>query len=108
MRELVHSNHLPDYTVTLEDGQAVFWRRSAEAPKSLTQPASSSPDLNRPRRITISQWAFDRLREQAPRWDKHMLESQYIEWAKTKDAALNGDARFLGWAKSYIKGKAAP
>ena len=44
----------------------------------------------------------------APRWDKHMLEGLYVEWAKTKDPARNEDARFLGWVRSYTKGKAAP
>ena len=37
-----------------------------------------------------------------------MLESMYIEWARTKDAARNEDARFLGWVRSYTKGKPAP
>jgi hypothetical protein len=51
---------------------------------------------------------MERLYEIAPRWDKHMLESLYVAWAKDKDAAHNEDARFLGWVKSYTKGKPAP
>jgi myo-inositol catabolism protein IolC len=56
----------------------------------------------------ISSRAIERLYDVAPRWDKHMLESLYGEWAKAKDAARNEDARFLGWVKSYTKGKPAP
>ncbi len=37
-----------------------------------------------------------------------MLVAAYIEWAKDKDTARNNDARFIGWAKSYTKRKAAP
>ena len=51
---------------------------------------------------------WDTVCERAPGWDKYMLESMYIEWAKTKDAARHEDARFLRWVTSYTKGKAAP
>ena len=51
---------------------------------------------------------MERLYEIAPRWDKHMLESMYVEWAKDKDLARDEDARFIGWVKSYTKGKPAP
>ena len=59
-------------------------------------------------KIRISTVAFDNARALAPGWDMYALESKYIEWASTKDAARNEDARFLGWFKSYTKGKAAP
>ena len=52
--------------------------------------------------------AIDQLYDFAPGWDKYMLVAAYIEWAKDKDAARNEDARFIGWAKSYTKGKAVP
>jgi hypothetical protein len=51
---------------------------------------------------------MERLYEMAPDWDKHMLESMYIAWAKTKEPAHNEDARFLGWVKSYTKSKPSP
>jgi hypothetical protein len=41
-------------------------------------------------------------------WDKYMLESVYIAWAKDKEAARDEDARFLSWVRSYTKGKPAP
>ena len=108
LRGVVQSNHLPDYTMMIEGDQAVFWRR-AEKPASLKSgTALSKSDPAAPRRIAVSQPALDRMRELAPGWCKYMLESAYIEWAKGKDPARDEDARFIGWVKSYTKGKASP
>ena len=115
LRQMVQTNELPDYAITLEDDQVVFWRRAGETtgafkPPSLqperaaAEPQSSSTE----RRVAISEWAFERLYDLAPRWDKYMLERAYIAWAKDKDPARDEDARFLGWVKTYTKNKAAP
>jgi plasmid replication initiation protein len=116
MRSIVQSNHLPDYTLTLEQDQdhVVFWRRGegASASKSYTSaitPVVASTPIAVPERcIMVSSQAIERLYEIAPQWDKYALENQYIAWAKDKEAARNEDARFLGWVKSYTKGKPAP
>ena len=107
LRGLVRSNHLPDYTVALDGDHVVFSRRG-EMIKVLATARVSDASLDRDRRIMISSRAIEQLYDVAPRWDKHMLESLYAEWAKTKDAARNEDARFIGWVKSYTKGKPAP
>jgi plasmid replication initiation protein len=104
LRELARSDHLPDYRVTLESNQAIFWRRGEGPARVGENPKRPAAD----RVIRISQAAFDQMRERAPGWDKYMLESMYIEWANSKDAARNEDARFLRWVTSYTKGKAAP
>jgi len=116
MRSIVQSNHLPDYTLTLEQDQdqVVFWRRGegANASKTytsaITPVVASTPIVVPERRIMVSSQAIERLYETAPGWDKYALENQYIAWAKDKEAARNEDARFLGWVKSYTKGKPAP
>jgi L-rhamnose isomerase len=51
---------------------------------------------------------FERAHALAPGWDRYALEQIYLEWASDKDAARSEDARFLGWVKSYTKGKPAP
>ncbi len=107
LRGLVRSDHLPDYSVTFDGTNVVFARRG-DAAAVAPGPVAPTPDLSRERKIRISPQAFERMCEVAPRWDKHMLESQYAEWAKSKDPARNEDARFFGWLKSYTKGKAAP
>jgi plasmid replication initiation protein len=125
MRGMVKSNHLPDYALTLEDEQVVFWRREGRGersgdagfqmkvvPASTTKSAPAAPTTiaapSGARRILISSRAFEQLCDLAPGWDKYALESLYTAWAADKDAARDEDARFIGWVKSYTKGKAAP
>ena len=107
LRGLVRSNHLPDYTVAL-DGEHVVFSRRAEVIKALSKGRARDVAPDRDRRVMISSRAIEQICDLAPRWDKHMLESLYSEWAQTKDAARNEDARFIGWVKSYTKGKPAP
>ena len=115
MRSMVQSNHLPDYALTLEDDQVVFWRRGegayANRPSmaAITSPVVATAPITVPeRRIMVSSQAMEQLYEIAPRWDKHYLENLYIAWAKDKDAARNEDARFLSWVRGFTKGKPAP
>ncbi len=113
MRHVAAENHLPDYAMTLEEDQAVFWRRAegsaANRPGQGTPAFASAPvAAQRERRIMISPHAIEQLYKIVPDWDKYMLENLYIAWAKDKEAARNEDARFLGWVKSYTKSKPKP
>ena len=113
MRGLVHANHLPDYALTLEDDQAVFWRRKGnDAQKTsfgeLISAAAQASTVAGTRQIIVSLEAMDRIQRMVPGWDKHWLEHAYIAWAKDKDVAIDEDARFLSWVRSYTKGKPAP
>jgi plasmid replication initiation protein len=116
MRSLVQSNHLPDYALTLEEDQVVFWRRAGEGAGSSYRPSvpvpaplvPRPPEAPKERRIAVSSAAIERLYDMAPDWDKYMLEHAYIDWAKDKEPAYNEDARFLSWVGSYTKGKASP
>lgn len=133
LRNLVRSNHLPDYAVTVEEGQAVFYRRSgldagdrmpprrlvASPSRRIGGKTARLQDQARavpledqggvreatPRSVRISTQAFEQAREIAPGWDRYALEQIYVGWASSKDEARNEDARFLGWVKSYTKGK---
>jgi plasmid replication initiation protein len=114
MRHIAAENHLPDYAMTLEGDQAVFWRR-VESAAAVTRAGQGTPAFARApvagqseRRIMVSTHAIEQLYEIAPGWDKYMLENLYIAWAKDKEVARNEDARFLGWVKSYTKGKSEP
>ncbi|MBX9925539.1 MAG: replication initiator protein A, partial [Hyphomicrobiaceae bacterium] len=139
LRNLVRSNHLPDYAVTVESGQAVFYKRSLakaqDAKPSRRRTATTArhadimtakpqgdcllsalEDAERStqragrdqRSVRITTQAFEQVREIAPGWDRYALEQIYIAWASEKDAARNEDARFIGWVRSYTKGRAAP
>jgi plasmid replication initiation protein len=126
IRHLTASNHLPDYTMTLEEDRVVFWRRAGQgaqanrqggptthsaadgAQAAVLEPAPLTPAHKADRRILVSSRAMGQLCELAPGWDKYMLEHAYIAWAKDKDAARDEDTRFLSWVRSYTKGKPSP
>jgi plasmid replication initiation protein len=119
LRETVEADHIPDYALMLDDDQVVFLRREAANANrpvqalsnrvvDLANAAPDAPLVHTERRILLSSHAMERLCEIAPRWDKHMLESMYVTWAKDKEPARDEDARFIGWVKSYTKGKPAP
>ena len=121
IRHLTASNHLPDYAMTLEGEQVVFWRRAGEGPNGSAALTAATVAVRNEagvaaaalipvpeRRIMVSSKAIEQLYEIAPGWDKYMLEQAYIAWAKDKEAAHNEDARFLSWVGSYTKGKASP
>jgi plasmid replication initiation protein len=115
MRSMVQSNHLPDYALTLEEDQVVFWRRAGEGTNGYKPNEAAAipivaeaPAVMPERPIVVSEQAIERLYVIAPRWDKYRLKHLYINWAKNLGPAINEDARFLGWVKSYTKGKPAP
>jgi plasmid replication initiation protein len=107
VRGLAQANHLPDYALTLEEDQVVFWRRAGKAESVVAKPGMiTAPSIvpgDRP--ITVSSRVIERLYDIAPGWDKQFLEHSYIAWAKTKDPARDEDARFLSWVGSVTKGK---
>ena len=125
LRETAEADHLPDYTLVLDDDLVVFLRKAdgaGAARPALAAPHTAGPEnanviaettkpasaASADRRILVSSKAIEQLYEFAPGWDKYMLEHAYIEWAKDKEAAHHEDARFLSWVKSYTKGKAEP
>jgi hypothetical protein len=113
MRGLVRANHLPDYAVTLEDDQVVFWRREGGphhkiGPAALSSVVAHSPIIAPERQIVVSPEAIEQVRKIAPGWDKYWLERSYVTWAKDRDAARNEDARFLTWVSRFTKSKPAP
>jgi plasmid replication initiation protein len=105
LRSMAQTNHLPDYALTQEGERAVFWRRGEAERPAASAPVAATPQRSAERRILISSAVMEPLYEIAPRWDKHLLESFYIEWARTNDTARSQDARFLGWVRTKLRGK---
>jgi plasmid replication initiation protein len=110
LRGMVQTNHLPGYALTLEQDHVVFWRREEGRVKAPVVTASAVAETAATGmsagRVMISSVAIEQLSDVAPGWDKYALESMYIAWAKDKDVARDEDARFLGWARSFTKGRA--
>jgi hypothetical protein len=53
----------------------------------------------------VSEAALDQVRAVAPGWDRQMLLRKFLAWSGSKEAR-DMDAAFLGWVKSFTKGKA--
>ena len=53
----------------------------------------------------ISEEALDRVRAVAPGWDRQYLAATYLKWMTGKDRPKHADAAFIGWVKTFTKGK---
>jgi plasmid replication initiation protein len=106
LRGLVRTNHLPDYTISFDGAQVQFMRRSGGSIITAIPQAVLETPVRKPVRISAD--AYERAREIAPGWDRYALENIYIGWASGLEPARCEDARFLGWLRSYTRGKPAP
>ena len=110
LRGTIAADHIPDYRLELEDDFVMVYRRAAEV--QAAKPATAVTEPQTPgqgaQKIFISTDAIERARAAAPGFDVYWLENTYKEWAKSLgERAHNEDARFLGWVKSFTKGKLA-
>lgn len=76
----------------------------------VTQAPAPVPAVALPARIgkvLLSVEAFEAARRLAPRWDIHALEAKFQAWAESlgEPLRLAPDKAFLGWVKSFTKGK---
>jgi hypothetical protein len=90
--------------------------RKNDLPKKITNPPSgersgsenSELDERRgaPARLAsyVSEEALDRVRQVAPGWDRQALLRRFLEWPGSREAR-DMDRAFLGWVKSFTKGK---
>jgi hypothetical protein len=69
---------------------------------------SALPSSPRSREIMLSAEALETAKRLAPRWDIHALEAKFREWAESLNEPLRlaPDKAFIGWVKSFTKGKA--
>lgn len=68
---------------------------------------AQSPAPNRSGKVALSAEAIEAARRLAPRWDVHALEAKFQGWAEGlgEPLRLAPDKAFLGWVKSFTKGK---
>lgn len=59
-----------------------------------------------PRIHDISDQALDHVRRIAPGWDRQMLKKKFLDWPDSRQAD-DLDRAFIGWVKSFTKGKKA-
>jgi hypothetical protein len=53
----------------------------------------------------VSEDALDELRTVAPGWDRQFLLAKYMDWIADKEQPRDIDRAFIGWVKSFTKGK---
>jgi len=84
-----------------DDRDAVLQGKARRA-KSFTASAAVAGANYEPSDAVLSQ-----LRTIAPGWDRQALLAQYREWCKGKEPPAKPHGAFVGWVKSFTKGKAA-
>ena len=89
LREIIRDAHLPDYTLTEEEGDIICVRPVAEVVEPAAQIPPLSPDT------------LDAARAMVPGADIYALEAEWRDvWAASGAPPLKSPARaFLGWVK---------
>ena len=91
LRKIIAANHLPDYTLSEEPGDIIYF-----APRSAVIDAADTP------RLTAG--LLEEARALAPGWDIYALEAEWKAWwASTGRTPLRSpDRAFMGWLKKRI------
>lgn len=98
-------NHMPDYSVRLDDNMLVFVNRHAEkgseSPSAVAAPSGA---------IRLSSGVHQEARRAAPGWDVYALEQQWLDWMADGglDAPANPDKAFLGFCRKIFQKRGAP
>lgn len=104
VRDLVKSDHLPDYTVELDDeADLVVFTNREEAAKIAM----------RTNHYKISAEAIAEAKSHAPGWDIYYLEQQWRNWvAKLVEEGMGGprnpDGAFVGFCKKWYTKHGSP
>lgn len=100
LRDLVKNNHLPDYSVALNDDDMVMFsnRRVIEEAQRATQTIRLDADTYHDARLN------------APGWDVHHLEQLWRNWIAEggMEPPKAPDKAFLGFCRSYYKRNGSP
>ena len=94
-------NHMPDYSVRLDENMVVFLNRHAEKPQALAAPSGA---------IRLSPDVYQEARKVAPGWDIYTLEQEWREWMADGglDAPANPDRAFLGFCRKIFEKRGNP
>ncbi len=92
VRDMIAADHLPDYSMSEEEGDIIRFSRRDELLEGAVAPALSS---------SVSEQA----RDIAPGWDIYALEADWrVYWAASGGRALRSpDKAFLGYVRARVK-----
>lgn len=97
IRHLVEHDHLPDYSVRMEEDVVIFTNRG-----TMHTPAAL-PDFHIP---PLDGDTYEEARKAAPGWDVRMLEREWREWAT--EAPKSPDAAFIGFCRKVFAKRGRP
>jgi len=91
LRKIIAADHLPDYTLSEEPGDIIYF-----APRAAVIDAADTPRL--------TEGLLEEARALAPGWDVYALEAEWKAWwASTGRTPLRSpDRAFMGWLKKRI------
>jgi hypothetical protein len=83
-------------------------RLSVRVPARAALPSLANTPVGAGRRIQLTPEALEAAKRLAPRWDIHVLEAMFWQWVESLNEPLRlpPDKAFIGWVKSFTKGKA--
>ena len=91
--------HMPDYSVTLDDSDMVIFRSRGSVPL----PLFSVPQVNVGH---LSPDAYHDARTVSPGWDVYYLEREWRDWIT--EAPRDPDAAFIGFCRKWYERRGAP
>ena len=98
IKELATSDHLPDYSVTLDDDDIVQFSRKETVEVGQTGTTFGIPAL-RPD-------TYDEARAAAPGWDIYLIEQEWREWSTT--APRDPDTAFVAFCQAWYVRRGLP
>jgi len=100
IKELAASDHLPDYAVSLEDGDMVVFhsRDSAQLCKSETVTDSYLPELKSE--------TYELARREVPGWDVYHVEQEWRAWST--EVPRDPDVAFVSFCRKWYERRGGP
>jgi plasmid replication initiation protein len=95
-REIIKTNHLPDYRGSMDRDIVTFTSRRMPA---------NDTNVRLPRLMPET---FEKARRAAPGWDVYHLESQWREWIADKEKPKNPDAAFIAFCRKKSQREGRP
>ena len=100
VRHLVEHDHLPDYSVTLEDDNVVFTNRNTMQPERRIADVAIGP---------VSNIGYEDARSRAPGWDVYYLEQEWRAWcAEQEIEPRNPDRHFVSFCIAWFEKRGRP
>jgi len=96
IKDLAKNNHLPDYSVSLNEEKVTFLNKNQESMEKWFEPIIDNQAFPKLKAET-----FERARHVAPRYDIYFLEQEWLSfWCQSGKPKLdNADAAFVAFCK---------